>query len=55
MNRLGNITKKLWLLLNRSKFRNELDEEMSFHREQAEKDMIAQGTPRSAARSAAAR
>jgi macrolide transport system ATP-binding/permease protein len=35
--------KKLALLLGRRRFRNELEEEMAFHRDQAEKEFIAAG------------
>jgi predicted permease len=41
--------KKTWILLWRRKFLNELDEEMEFHRAQAETEFLASGmTPRSA-------
>ena len=35
--------KKLWILLWRRKFLNELDEEMAFHRAQAAQEFIAGG------------
>jgi predicted permease len=47
--------RKLEILLGRHRFRGELDEEMAFHREQAEKELIARGMTREDARSAAAR
>src|ERR1700733_6969461 len=47
--------RKLAMLLRRDRFRNELDEEMAFHRTQAEKDFLAAGMTRKAARQAAAR
>lgn len=47
--------KKLNLLFSRDRFRSELDEEMAFHREQAEKDFIASGMSSQQAHFAAAR
>ncbi|MGD0627817.1 MAG: ABC transporter permease [Terracidiphilus sp.] len=47
--------KKLWLLVTRKRFGSELDEEMAFHREQAEKELIAGGLTAEAARYAAMR
>ena len=47
--------KKLWILVWRRKFLNELDEEMAFHRAQAEKEFIAGGMTPQAARDAAIR
>ncbi|MGA2851217.1 MAG: permease prefix domain 1-containing protein, partial [Terracidiphilus sp.] len=52
---MSRFTKKLALLFGRSRFRNELDEEMAFHREQAERDLVAGGMTRKAARYAAMR
>ena len=46
---------KLALLFRRRRFNSELDEEMAFHREQVEKDLIADGMPAKAARYAAMR
>ncbi|MGA2561375.1 MAG: ABC transporter permease [Terracidiphilus sp.] len=43
------------LLFRRRRFNSELDEEMAFHREQVEKDLIADGMPAKAARYAAMR
>jgi macrolide transport system ATP-binding/permease protein len=47
--------KRLSMLLGRRRFGNELDEEMLFHREQAEKDFIAAGMAPETARYAAMR
>jgi predicted permease len=47
--------RKLGMLLRRDRFRSELDEEMAFHRTQAEKDFLASGMTRKAARLAAMR
>jgi len=47
--------RKLGLLLGRGRFRRELDEEMEFHRLQAEKDLIAGGMVPDAARTSAKR
>jgi predicted permease len=48
-------TKKVWILLCRRRFLNELDEEMAFHRSQAEKEFVAEGMTPQAARQAAMR
>ena len=48
-------TKKVWILLYRRRFLNELDEEMAFHRSQAEKEFVAEGMTPQAARQAAMR
>jgi len=50
---LTNSFRRLWLLVQRNRFRNELDEEMAFHRTQAEKDFVADGMTPKAARYAA--
>src|SRR5258708_15537620 len=47
--------RKLFLLLGRGRFRSELDEEMAFHRAQAEKDLVVGGMKPEVARYAAAR
>jgi predicted permease len=47
--------KKLWLLVTRKRFGSELEEEMAFHREQAERDFVAGGMSADAARYAATR
>src|ERR1700728_3556588 len=53
---LAGLIRRLGMLLGRERFRSELDEEMAFHRAQAEKDLLAAGmTSRRAARRAAAR
>jgi predicted permease len=49
------LVKKIELLFRRKRFAAELDEEMSFHREQAVKDLIANGMTPQEARFAAAR
>jgi len=46
---------KLSLLIRRDKFSSELDEEMSFHRQQVEEDLRASGMPAESARRAASR
>ena len=55
MDRIASLLRKLILLLRRDRFRNELDEEMAFHRAQAEQDFLAAGMSPQAARTAAAR
>jgi len=55
MNGITQFLRKLSLLLSRNKFRSELDEEMAFHRAQAEKDFTAAGMSARASRLAAAR
>ena len=35
--------KKLSILFSSERFANELDEEMAFHREQVEKELVAEG------------
>src|ERR1700727_1341315 len=49
------VMKKLWILICRRKFLNELDEEMAFHRAQAAQEFIAGGMTPEAARQAAMR
>jgi len=46
---------RLWLLFRRKRFGNDLEEEMTFHREQAERELIAGGMTPEAARYAAMR
>ncbi|HVU46906.1 MAG TPA: ABC transporter permease [Terracidiphilus sp.] len=46
---------KLALLFRRDQFRNELDEEMAFHRVQVEQELVDGGMPREMARTAAMR
>src|SRR5208282_387722 len=55
MGAMSQITKKLSILLGRKQFRDELDEEMAFHREQAEKEFITAGMKPDEARFAAMR
>jgi predicted permease len=55
MNPFSPFVKKLSILFGREKFRNELDEEMAFHRAQAEKVLSASGLSPEEARYAAAR
>jgi hypothetical protein len=55
MNAISRFVKKLVLLLRRHRFRADLDEEMAFHREQAEHEFIAGGITPEAARYAAMR
>jgi predicted permease len=55
MNALNQFLRKLSLLFGRKRFQSELDEEMAFHREQAEKDLIAAGMTAEVARYAAMR
>jgi predicted permease len=52
---MTNSFRRLLLLVRRSKFRSELEEEMMFHRAQAQKDFEAEGMTPKAARLAAAR
>ena len=55
MNPLPRFMKRLSILLGRRRFRSELEEEMAFHRAQAEKEFAAAGMTPEAARHAAAR
>ena len=55
MNPLGNIVRKLGILFRRDRFRADLDEEMAFHREQVERELIADGMAPASAHTAAAR
>ena len=52
---LAVFSRKLGMLFRRGRFRTELDEEMAFHREQAERDFVVAGMTKKAARQAAAR
>jgi len=45
MSYLGNAFLKMSFLFRRNRFHSELDEEMAFHRDQAEKEFIAAGMP----------
>jgi macrolide transport system ATP-binding/permease protein len=49
------LIRKLSILFLRGRFRSDLDEEMAFHRHQAEKDLVADGMPRDEARREAMR
>ncbi len=55
MNPVSRIIKRVSILLGRNRFRNELEEEMAFHRAQAEKDFVSEGMTPEAARHAAMR
>jgi predicted permease len=55
MNTLGRLLRKLAVLLRRQSFDRDLQEEMSFHQEQAAKEFEANGIPPEAARYAAKR
>ncbi len=55
MNPIGRFAKKLSMLLARRRFGSELEEEMAFHREQTERELIAGGMTPEAARFAAMR
>jgi predicted permease len=55
VNLISRFVKKLSMLLGRKRYSSELDEEMAFHREQAEKELIAGGMTAEAARYAATR
>lgn len=55
MNWLAQAFRKLQLFVKRERFNRELEEEMKFHREQAEKSLIADGMPSEEAHFAAMR
>ena len=55
MNAISRFIKRLAILFGRTRFRGELDEEMAFHREQAEREFVAGGMTPEAARYAAMR
>ena len=55
MNALGRFFRKLGILFRRERFGNELDEEMAFHREQTERELIDAGMGPEEARFAAMR
>jgi len=55
MNSYLQFIRRLCLLMQRRRFRSDLDEEMTFHRDQVEQEYVADGLTREAARSAAAR
>jgi predicted permease len=54
MNAFFRFINKLGRLFRRNRFRNDLDEEMSFHRAQVERDLLARGMSPEAARRVAA-
>jgi len=55
MNAITRFVKKLTILFGRKRFSGELDEEMAFHREQAEREFVTSGMTAEAARYAAMR
>ena len=55
MNPGTRVMKKLSILFTRRRFKSELEEEMAFHREQAEREFVAAGMTPQAARYAAMR
>src|SRR5579863_9252741 len=55
MSAVSRLAKKIEFLFRRDRFRVELDEEMAFHHEQVEKELIANGMPAEAAHYAARR
>jgi len=55
MNSIGRVMKKLSIFFGRRRFASDLDEEMAFHREQAERELVASGMTVEAARYAAMR
>lgn len=55
MNPFFRFVKKLSIFFGRSRFRSDLDEEMAFHRAEAEKEFVRQGLTPESARLAAAR
>jgi predicted permease len=55
MNLVDAFVKKLAILFRRNRFRSDLDEEMAFHRAQAEKEFLARGMSADEARFAAKR
>ncbi|HWE84519.1 MAG TPA: ABC transporter permease [Terracidiphilus sp.] len=55
MNVISRFLRKLPLLFGRNRFRSELDEEMAFHRDQTERELIASGLTPQAAHTAAMR
>jgi macrolide transport system ATP-binding/permease protein len=55
MNSIGHFFRKLAILFRRERYNRELEEEMAFHREQAEQSLAEEGIPREEAHYAAAR
>jgi macrolide transport system ATP-binding/permease protein len=52
---MGRFLRKLSMLFRRTRFQNDLDEEMAFHRTEAEKDLVEKGMSPADSHSAAAR
>jgi hypothetical protein len=55
MNRIARLMRRLRIFFSRERFVRELDEEMAFHREQTEKEFLAEGMLPEAAHYAARR
>ena len=55
MNAVSRFFRKLSILFTRKRYRSELDEEMAFHRSEAEKALVADGVKPDIARTAAKR
>jgi macrolide transport system ATP-binding/permease protein len=55
VNPLAYVARKLSILFRRDQFRNDLDEEMTFHREQVERELTADGMEPASARTVASR
>src|SRR5579863_4850935 len=55
MESLSRFARKLAILFRRNRFRRDLDEEMAYHRGEAEKELVAGGMSREGARHAARR
>ena len=55
MSGMSGFFRRLGMLVRRGRFRSELEEEMAFHRAEAEKELIAEGMTPKAARIAASR
>jgi macrolide transport system ATP-binding/permease protein len=55
MNSIAKFMRRLRIFFERERFVRELDEEMAFHRQQAEKEFVAEGMKAKAARCAAMR
>ena len=55
MLRLDQLLRKIAIVFHRRRFRSELDEEMAFHREQSQKELVDDGMPPEQARFAAMR
>lgn len=55
MNPVASVMRKIAMLFGRKRFQRDLDEEMAFHRDQVERDLIGEGMSPSSAHTAAAR